>query len=113
MRALQPCSGELGADQAVRLEFCGGASGASKRRKDLLQKSDVATGCSRPIIDHSALYSVTSGGNLCMMLSIKDKVQARASCTQMRPREYRRSYLKHHLTSHIYFGDLSAQVLQY
>jgi hypothetical protein len=94
------------------------ASGASKRRKDPLQKSDVATGGRLPSIDHSALYS---GGNLCMMLSMKDKVQAQRvldALRELHARKGRRGNTgdlmeKHHLTSHIYFGNLSTQVLQY
>ena len=94
------------------------ASGASKRRKDPLQKSDIAAGGRQPSIDHSALYS---GGNLCMMLSMKDKVQAQRvldALRELHARKGRRGNAgdlmeKHHLTSHIYFGNLSTEVLQY
>lgn len=93
------------------------ASGAIKRRKDPLQKSDISAGGRLPSIDHSALYS---GGNLCMMLSTKDKVQAQRvldALRELHARKGRRGNTgdlmeKHHLTSHIYFGNLSTQVLQ-
>jgi hypothetical protein len=93
------------------------ASGASKRRKDPLQKSDVNAGGRLPSIDHSALYS---GGNLCMMLSTKDKVQAQRvldALRELHARKGRRGNTgdimeKHHLTSHIYFGNLSTDVLR-
>jgi hypothetical protein len=93
------------------------SSGASKRRKDPLQKNDINTGGRLPSIDHSALYS---GGNLCMMLSMKDKVQAQRvldALRELHARKGRRGNTgdlmeKHHLTSHIYFGNLSTDVLR-
>lgn len=93
------------------------ASGASKRRKDPLQKTDVTTGGRLPSIDHSALYS---GGNLCMMLTMKDKVQAQRvldALRELHARKGRRGNTgdlmeKHHLTSHIYFGNLHTDVLR-
>lgn len=93
------------------------ASGASKRRKDPLQKNDVTAGGRLPSIDHSALYS---GGNLCMMLSMKDKVQAQRvldALRELHARKGRRGNTydlmeKHHLSSHIYFGNLSTDVLR-
>ena len=111
--AIKPRDWSFVAEEQARRQ----ASGASKRRKDPLQKTDVTTGGRLPSIDHSALYS---GGHLCMMLTTKDKVQAQRvldALRELHARKGRRGNTgdlmeKHHLTSHIYFGNLHSDVLR-